>query len=346
MKKVLSLLTTLVMLFGLTACGETSKQEDTPPQSEPPAEVHSDTAEPQGTTAWFSYDNLLLELSQVYDILPAQMTDDGGEMVDYAIYRCGPEAQITVLEAGMDNGEDAEDGQPHAQFGLVEVPSDEIHRLTAEMVGQPMDASRFDGVCQLESSRYLMKLEPSSPADSQIPYDVNGDSRIESWEFPVPTGEVFGLTGRDAQLYTAAARKKAAEMLPRLGSRSTDLMLPTISVYGEYPGENGETHYVCGYGEQYDYDLGADPSQLKSDSRGGGGGIARLTLSADGVLTEVLETQDGMDNTPRVQEICGPLSDLADQLNRADGNPESRPLNPVDADEALQAYLDYFFSEK
>lgn len=345
MKKALSLLTALVMLFSLTACGEKGEPDDTPPQGEKtPVEVSLHTEKPQGTTVWFSYDNLSLEISHVYDQLPAQMTDDGGEVVEYTIYICAPDAQVTVLEPGMDSGEDAEDGQPHPQFGLVEVPTYEPKRITAEMVGQPVEVSRFAGVSDLESSLYLARFETVPPADSGVPYDVNGNSTLESWEFPLPTGEVFGLTGRDAQLYTAAAREKAAEMLPRLSVDSNDLMLPAISVYGEYPGEDGETHYVCGYGELYYYALGADPSQMSSNNRGGGGSVARLTLSADGVLTEVLETQDGMDNTSRIQEICGPLSDLADQLNSRSA--QARPLNPEDADDALKAYLDSFFSEK
>lgn len=342
MKKALTLLTALVMLFGLTACDKAVKQDDSQTQSEKkPVEVSSDTEGPQGTTVWFSYDNLSLEISHVYEILPVQMTDDGGTVVDYTIYVCGPDAQVTVLEAGMDSGEYAEDGQPHPQFGLVTVPSYSPNRITTEMVGQPMKVAQLAGVSHLESSLYLARFVTVPPADSGVPYDVNGNSTLESWEFPIPTGEVFGLTGRDAQLYTAAARKKAAEMTPRLGTDSADLMLPMISVYGEYPGENGDTHYICGYGEQYYYSLGIDPSQMTSNRQGGGGGVARLTLSADGVLTEVLETQDGIDNTPRIQEICGPLTELAEQLNN--GTAQARSLNPADADDTLQAYLNYFF---
>lgn len=186
------------------------------------------------------------------------------------------------------------------------------------------------------------------PVESGVAlYDVSGDEAIQTGEFPVPIGEAFGLSGTDATLYTAAARAKTAEIIQNIGNEAaasdTMLILPTVSVYGEYDGEDGEKHYICGYGMWLYYDLGAglsDPRAPVYSGSGSGGSIACITLAADGSIAEVRETYDGADNTERLKEICGPLTDLAAKLNSGDA--EARRLVPT-GNELLTMYLNYYF---
>lgn len=190
------------------------------------------------------------------------------------------------------------------------------------------------------------EIEASDPEGMAIAiYDANGDGILQTLEFPVPTGETFGLTGGDAVLYTQAA-KAAIERTGGDLSTDTMLILPTLRVYGAYDGDNGETHYVCGFGAQYYYDLGeglADPENPVYSGSGGGGGIARITIAEDGALTDIQETYDGGDNTKRIQELCGPLTELAEALNQGgDLSDVERRLTPT-GDELLLAYLKYYF---
>lgn len=177
-------------------------------------------------------------------------------------------------------------------------------------------------------------------------YDANGDGVLQTSEFPVPTGEAFGLEGEDAALYSAVSAY-AIEQMP-VDSKDTMLILPSLTVFGEYEGENGDQNYVCGFLKLYYYDLGTgleDPRHPVYSSSGGAGNPARITLSSDGTLTDVQETYDGADNTKRIKELCGPLSDLADALNSGTELPDgARELTPKD-DTLLQTYLDYYFAE-
>lgn len=98
----------------------------------------------------------------------------------------------------------------------------------------------------------------------------------------------------------------------------------------------------------YYYDLGTgleDPKHPVYSSSGGAGNPVRITLSSDGTLTDFQETYDGADNTRRIEEMCGPLSSLADALNGGTDLPDGkRELTPKD-DTLLRMYLDYYFSE-
>ncbi len=344
MKKLSALFAIFALIFSLSACQEAQPQEAEP--DEPAEEETAAPAPQQGITAHYSWGDLLLEVSHVYDIHAGQKPDDEGLLRDYSVFICAPDAQVTILNAGTCSEETCGDGQADFTLNLIQRAGAGALSLSEDVVGQTMEASRFVGVDEAASGYRLLHFETVPPVDSGIPYDVNGNYTIESWEFPVPTGETFGLTGQDAVLYTAAAKAKATLMTQRMGVYSTDLMLPMVAVYGEYPGENGATNYVCGYGEQFFYDLGADPNQLEPSNSGGGDTVARLTLSADGQLTDVQETWDGADNTERIQELCGPLTDLAEQLNSADSHVQSRHLGPHKEEEALEAYLNFYFPGK
>ena len=121
------------------------------------------------------------------------------------------------------------------------------------------------------------------------------------------------------------------------------LLLSSVTVYGEYGGENGATHYVCDLWHGMYYDAGIDLAEGGGKigaNRGGGGRLARVTLSADGALLEVLTTQDGENNTQRIYEICGPLTELAETLRV--GEAAGRDLAPRDKS-LFTRYLGYCF---
>lgn len=108
----------------------------------------------------------------MYDILPVQMTDDGGETIDYLICVCDPQSHITVLEASLSDEVTSETGQPLPRYGMDRLPTYEKVRITEDMVGQSFDAANFQGVFDLESSIYLLQLETVPPLDTGIPYDI------------------------------------------------------------------------------------------------------------------------------------------------------------------------------
>lgn len=274
--------------------------------------------------------------------------DDGGTPHDYKVFVCFPEAEAVVLQADMNDAADYADGLPHAHWGFIEQPTDERLNITDETTGQRIGIADVRGVADLESSLFVLMFEiqdtPIEP--SGVPYDINGNGSLQTWEFPVPTGEAFGLTDEDAALYTAAAEAVAKWLIPNGSGSDTMLMLTYVNVFGEYEGENGETHYVCGLGEQFYYDLGKELNDLHDpqySGLGGGGNLARITVAADGTLLDVQETYDGGDNTERIRELCGPLTELADAMNSGRDIPVRR-LVPT-GDELLRTYWYHYFAE-
>lgn len=187
--------------------------------------------------------------------------------------------------------------------------------------------------------------EPPVEAPDTLPYDVNGDGILQTTEFPLPCGAAFGLEGEDAALYDAVSAALAQRRAEWLTEDETMLILPRLAVWGQYDGGDGDTCYVCGLNELYYYDAGRDLAHIDPYNSGGGGGPVRVTISADGICTDIQETYDGADNTQRIQELCGPLTDLADALNSgAEELPYGvRSLAPQDLRERLDDYLDYFF---
>ncbi len=225
--------------------------------------------------------------------------------------------QMTVLEAPT---------EADAPYGMITLLYPAQQPTWLYVIGDPPQ----------EASQQGPQEEPQAKA---LPFDANGDGIVQVGEFPLPTGEQMGLTDDHALLYTAVAREKTLQLRQNVGPDDTMLMLPTLRVLGSYSGENNTTHYVCGYGEQHYYDLGmglADPRNPKYASLGGLGSIAKATMTADGTLVDFQETEDGADNTRRITEMCGPLADLAKQLNS--GEPTAAPSMPK-GDELLQIYL-------
>lgn len=354
MRKMAVVLFALLWISMLSACSDTLEPDpalgDQVPaeDSEIPEEAATPSAEQRGTTAIFSWGDLRIEVSNVRDILQKDMVDDGGAHCDYRVFVCFPESEAVVLQADMNDAAGYADGLSHAQWGFIEQTTDERLEITDGMEGQPVGVADMRGVASLESSLFVLMFEiRDTPAEpSGMPYDINGDGSVQTWEFPVPTGEAMGLTGEDAALYTAAAKATAERLIPNGSGSDTMLMLTYVNVFGEYGGENGETHYVCGLGEQFYYDLGKgldDPRSPQYSGFGGGGGLACITVAADGTLLDIQETYDGADNRERIRELCGPLTELADAINSG-GDAPVRQLVPT-GDALLRIYLDHYFAE-
>lgn len=192
-------------------------------------------------------------------------------------------------------------------------------------------------------------VQPETPAETPeaLSYDANGDGVLQTSEFPLPCGAAFGLEGGDAALYDAVVAALSQQWTEWLTEDETMLIIPRLAVWGQYDGENGDIHYVCGLNHLYYYDVGQDLTHIDPYNSGGGGGPIRVTISASGICTDIQETYDGADNTQRIQELCGPLTDLAAALNSETELAElpygERSLAPQNIRERLNAYLDYYF---
>ena len=116
---------------------------------------------------------------------------------------------------------------------------------------------------------------------------------------PTPSSSMFGLTGREAVLFDAAA----ALRYPR---DDNDIVLPSLRVYGSFE-ENGRTAVICDLHETYYYDYtGAD----WTGDIGGMDWIVRIELAVqNGVETYTkFEGTVGGDLSSWIHDKCGPLA--------------------------------------
>lgn len=170
-------------------------------------------------------------------------------------------------------------------------------------------------------------------AYTAMPLGLTGDL---STPFPVPAGEKMGLTGEDAVLYTALA--KAVAPAP------DTLTLLSINLLGSYPGEDGETHYVCAIQESHFHDAALSAKSVTYGSMGGRGYLSRVTIALDGLLEYTYSTEDGADNTDRAKEIFGPLTEQYTAWEKGEAIPGARQLLPM-GDELLKLYQQAYFPE-
>lgn len=96
-------------------------------------ETAEENRQPSGTTEQFQYAGLKLEVSNVINVRTERMTDDGGTVCEYQVYTCHPDAEVTVLNADMEDGELFEDKLPHAKWGFVQLPDETRLRITEEL---------------------------------------------------------------------------------------------------------------------------------------------------------------------------------------------------------------------
>lgn len=154
--------------------------------------------------------------------------------------------------------------------------------------------------------------------------------------FPVPTGEKMGLTGEDAALYTVLAKALPAD--------PETLILLSGEILGSYPGEDGETHYVCALNESHFHDAALSAKGVTYSGMGGRGYLSRVTVALDGLLEYTLSTEDGTDNAAREKEIFGPLTQQYTAWTKGEAVPGARQLLPKGED-LLELYKAAYFPE-
>lgn len=178
---------------------------------------------------------------------------------------------------------------------------------------------------------------------------VHGET-VAYEQFPIPEAAAYGLTGEEARLYEAAVRQFNREACPEYfaSDEELSLILPAIVLYGQYEDGQGGTVYLAGLERWFFYNLGSGLSDLAhpvytSDCLGAG--LVSFTLDVNGTLTAFDELKDGEDNT-RVYKICGPLTEIAEEVLQPGGVPaEGKTRTPAEdgAEALLQPYLDFYF---
>ena len=144
---------------------------------------------------------------------------------------------------------------------------------------------------------------------------------------PTPTSSMFGLTGREAVLFDAAA----AQRYPR---DDNDIVLPSLCEYGSFE-ENGKTIVICDLHYDFYYDYTGPDWEWNG---GGATTLARFELDAPGkVCTGFAEYPSG-NLSDWIRDYCRPLA-----VQNADGAwvlPEaSGDWFPAE-EHLLQTYLD------
>ncbi len=173
-------------------------------------------------------------------------------------------------------------------------------------------------------------------------YDIDGDGQLSAREFPRPTGEAMGLTGKEATLYTVLSENILDIAYPAEADFGNALVLTSVNLIGAYDGENGQIHYVCGINDSHFYDAGDDPATLSYHTMGSQGLLARVTLSAKGELAAFYPTLQGADNAQRTKEIFGPLSEQYAAWAANQEIPGAYRLVPT-GEELLELYKSVYF---
>ncbi len=223
----------------------------------------------------------------------------------------------------------------------------------ADAPAVPADPPEEPPVETPEESPVEAPVEP--PAETEAdegtaqPAKIRLNGEVIPWDqFPVRKTEAFGLTGEDASLYEAAVslfnREKTPEYFTSDGD--LDLILPSVSVFGKYTTDDGNTAYVVNFVKCFFYDLGSGLADLNNPVYTSYymNSLASITLDQSGNLAAFDELGDGEDDSA-VYEICGPLTDIAEKFLAPGGWPEENARIP-DAgsyEEMLQQYLDYYF---
>ncbi len=190
-----------------------------------------------------------------------------------------------------------------------------------------------------DSDSPTVNEELSMQPEEQSPIEKTLEKNPAESKFPIPDGAAFGLMGEEATLYSAAAQVLCAD------TPDGDLMLPSLTLYGQYDNGDGNVIYVCGLLRAYYYDLDlSDPKHPSYSGTGGVGNLARITVSNEGVCTAIDETYDGdtvEGRANRISELCGPLTDLASALTNETA--AGKQLTPNDYKEMLSAYVKKYF---
>ena len=174
------------------------------------------------------------------------------------------------------------------------------------------------------------------PTDTPEPADtpIEQEEPIQEPQMqtlPTPASSMFGLTGREAVLFDAAA----AQRYPR---SNNDIVLPSLREYGSFE-ENGKTVVICDLHYDFYYDYTGPDWEWNG---GGATTVARFELDAPGnVCTGFAEYPSGS-LSDWIRDFCGPLA--VQNADGAWGLPEaSGDWFPADMN-LLQQYLEVIAS--
>ena len=163
-KKIPALLFYIALLLFMVGCQTESRSDNTGSASDPPMISDSDTAEvlPTGTTETFTYHDLILDVSNVYEVQTTSGIYDDGETYEYPVYICYPGATLTIVNAGMSDPTYEEDHQPRPQWGVYDIETDTRVNLADGMEPIVLDETT-DAVFNLEASVFVLKFHFYEP---------------------------------------------------------------------------------------------------------------------------------------------------------------------------------------
>lgn len=174
----------------------------------------------------------------------------------------------------------------------------------------------------------------------------SGQDRNESPDKPTgseqptiqqPNSEMYSLNGTDAVIFDAVSQ------FVNGNSAQSDVCIPMLDLVGEYENDNGNDCYILkchlyiyfdlqdvlnGVSEQTDLLPGEEISWVC------------VTLSDDGGLVDLLKSQDGDTWAESVIKLCGPLSDLANDIISNTAPDTIRTFPDVDQEQLVQAYVE------
>lgn len=219
---------------------------------------------------------------------------------------------------------------------------------------RPVENEPVQGLNDNPTEEYQEPTQPEK--DVAAPEKIVLDGQSISWdEFPMPSAEVFSLTGEDAVIYNAITEvynpMTYAETFNQSPDEITDLSLPAFDIYEQVSDENGDTTYYglfykCDY-----YDLGSGLTDLNNpvyDLRCGKS-PASITIDSEGNLIDFTDTYESSDDPyGDIRRVCGPMSALADYFCGITDSYSKEPkcIPNLDAEEMVDQYLNWFFVGK
>ena len=110
----------------------------------------------------FTYHDLILDVSNVYEVQTTSGIYDDGETYEYPVYICYPDATLTIVNAGMSDPTYEEDHQPRPQWGVYDIETDTRVNLADGMEPIVLDETT-DAVFNLEASVFVLKFHFYEP---------------------------------------------------------------------------------------------------------------------------------------------------------------------------------------
>lgn len=175
----------------------------------------------------------------------------------------------------------------------------------------------------------------ASNSSSALPASAStsmSDSSYAPNQLVQPSSTLFSLSDTDAIIYDAAIRACSSTDM------STYVLLPNLSLVGTYQDDADNTCYVCKcHLHLYDFSEGQYQDDLPVGESILWLGIVVPQNNSEDVA--VLESLDGSLWAESVRELCGPLTELADNIINNNALEVIRNIPAFDQEEALQLYL-------